>query len=452
MSKSNAFDLDSAAVEIARLIEASPHAERLMNVLCDDVGPRPAGSPAIRLAQEILAREWARLGATAIRREEVPVLFWRHGEAVAETVSPFHRLYRGEQCLNTGSGAVEGRLLNAGKGSEAEVSALGETASGAVLLVKGHEISGGKFEPLQKRLAIAQEAGAAAVLLVSAHPELPSVEVVSPELAIPVVAISGKDAQELARVCDGREACLRVKTSGKATSATCANLVGEMAPDHAARDVIILSAHLDSHYLSSGAFDNLTGVVTLTEIARSLAPFRNHFRRVLRLIAFTAEELGLPGSKEYVRAHAHELNRIRFVLNLDSLFDSTAEGIAVMWAPEMRDYIHQTLERTHPEVDVRNHFCMSSDYLPFMLEGIAAARPADWKDSFPPWSHTIEDTADKIPPAWLKANALALAPVLLKMLTHPRPLPSRRKTRAQVRALIAQEKVEEPLRWQGMKV
>ena len=49
----------------------------------------------------------------------------------------------------------------------------------------------------------------------------------------------------------------------------------------------------------------------------------------------------------------------------------------------MKNCIEAYLNQTQCRVDVRNYFCMSSDYLPFMLKGIAAARPADWENSFP---------------------------------------------------------------------
>jgi len=67
----------------------------------------------------------------------------------------------------------------------------------------------------------------------------------------------------------------------------------------------------------------------------------------------------------------------------------------------LRNCIALELRQAQRRVDVRNLFCMSSDYLPFILEGIAAARPAGFDASFPPWSHTRMDTSDKIPPDWI---------------------------------------------------
>jgi hypothetical protein len=83
-----------------------------------------------------------------------------------------------------------------------------------------------------------------------------------------------------------------------------------------------------------------------------------------------------------------------------------------------------------------------------MLRGVPAARPADWKDSLPTWSHTIEDTEDKVPPEWIKSNAAVCADVLLSILTDPAELPSRRHSPREIRELIAQDKAGESLRWQ----
>jgi len=119
-----------------------------------------------------------------------------------------------------------------------------------------------------------------------------------------------------------------------------------------------------------------------------------------------------------------------------------------MWSPSMRNYIARGLRRTHPRVEVRDFFCMSSDYLPFMLAGIPAARPADWKNLFPPWTHTIRDTCDKVPSRWIKSNAEVAANLLLRMLVDPKPLPSRRRSGIQVQAAAVRDRAVESLRWQ----
>jgi hypothetical protein len=111
----------------------------------------------------------------------------------------------------------------------------------------------------------------------------------------------------------------------------------------------------------------------------------------------------------------------------------------------MRDYIEKAFRETQCQVDVRNMFCMSSDYLPFMLSGVATARQADLQDSFPPWSHTANDTPDKIPPEWIQLNAMTYAQLLVRILTDPRPLPAKRLSPEKVRALVEEEDAREAL-------
>lgn len=245
-----------------------------------------------------------------------------------------------------------------------------------------------------------------------------------------------------------------METAGKSYRTKCLNLLGELGPGRVGNEVIVLSAHVDTHFGNPGALDNLTGVVTLMEIARALAPFRRKFTRTLRLILFTAEEYIFVGSRAYVRDNPEQLDRIQFVLNMDSLFPATAKGVAVMGAPAMRDYIERAFGDTQCDVDVRNLFCMSSDYFPFLMEGIAAARPAhfDSAEVFPPWSHTRQDTPDKIPADWIRSNAMTFSQLLLRMLTDSRPLPVKRKTREQVEALVTEEDVIESLQVLGFDV
>ncbi len=443
------FDIHKANQEMTGAIHASPRGEELMGTLCREVGPRPPGSAAMRQAVELLAEEWRGFGAANVHTEPVPLMAWDEAESSVEVTAPIQRSYASVQCVYSGSGIVEGRVIDAGDLSSEELGTLGEGIRGAIVLMKGHEISGGKHEPIQKKIDLAEKSGAAGVLLASSYPKLPAIECMFRSTSIPVISLSGNDASELGELASQQTVQVRIKAEGQARKGTCQNLVGEIGPDEAADELIILSAHLDGYYLAPCAFDNLSGVVTLTETARALALYKGSFTRTLRIIAYTGEEFGFLGSKEYVRAHIDELDRIRFVLNLDGLFDDTARGLAVMWAPELRDYIDHALRDLGSEVDVRNMFCMSSDYLPFMLEGIPTARPATYMEWYPPWSHTIEDTEDKVPPEWLKSNAVMCARVLLRILTDQRPLPSPRKTAQEVRELIEREDVEEALWWQG---
>ena len=95
---------------------------------------------------------------------------------------------------------------------------------------------------------------------------------------------------------------------------TVADLKGTEKPD----EVVILGGHLDSWDLATGTTDNGTGSMAVLEAARALAKLHVKPKRTIRFVLFTGEEEGLIGSKEYVRAHKNELDKISAVLIHDS--------------------------------------------------------------------------------------------------------------------------------------
>jgi len=263
----------------------------------------------------------------------------------------------------------------------------------------------------------------------------------------PVVGVSYEAGQELREIAARHPLACTHSTSGRSVSGTCRNLAAEMGPEGDTGDIIVLSAHLDSLPQTLGTFDNLTGVAGVLEIANALKPLANLFQRTLRLLIFTGEEYFFQGSRAYVEQHQAELDRIKFAFNLDGLFPETAEGIAVVWSDSMRDYIDAIYQTSGYPMDVRSHFCMSSDYLPFVIAGVPAGRQADYKDAFPLWTHTMTDTPGKFPVSWVQQNAMVFAWMLARMLCDPNPLPSTRNSTADVRCFAEAEDVVDA--WQS---
>jgi hypothetical protein len=102
-----------------------------------------------------------------------------------------------------------------------------------------------------------------------------------------------------------------------ALGTTAYNLVAERPGVDDGRAVIV-SAHYDSWGAGhTGAIDNASGCAGLVAIARcvGLSPLR--FHRTMRLVAFSCEERGQLGSKDYARTI--EPKKILAVLNLDAI-------------------------------------------------------------------------------------------------------------------------------------
>ena len=80
---------------------------------------------------------------------------------------------------------------------------------------------------------------------------------------------------------------------------------------------IAVGAHFDMVDVGSGVVDNWSGASLLPSLYQGLAvtPRKHTFI----FIAFTGEEKGLLGSKEYVRQLGHDKSRIKAMINMDTL-------------------------------------------------------------------------------------------------------------------------------------
>lgn len=111
------------------------------------------------------------------------------------------------------------------------------------------------------------------------------------------------------------------------------NVIADLPGTDAGDEVIVVCAHYDSVWTGPGAFDNGGGTAAIMELARVYSEAGSKYN--LRFCAFGGEEMGLWGSKSYVKqlkdlhdksadgkkptGKPSELERIRFVLNLDML-------------------------------------------------------------------------------------------------------------------------------------
>src|SRR5436309_13607498 len=85
------------------------------------------------------------------------------------------------------------------------------------------------------------------------------------------------------------------------------NVVADLKGSEHPEQVVIVSGHLDSWDLGTGAIDDGAGVVVAMETAELLHRFNLHPKRTLRVIAWMTEEMGATGRDDYANDHATEL-------------------------------------------------------------------------------------------------------------------------------------------------
>jgi hypothetical protein len=429
------------------------YANSVLEDICIKAGPRPAGGESIIKARQILRHALDAAGAVNISEETVNVPLWKPGRPFIKVSEEKEEALECIHCIGSASGDAASYIFDAGAGSKEFIETNTENICGSIVLLRGHVASGGIFVPLSVRLRYLVKAGAKAVILASTNKYgVPAIECVNdPDMMpIPVFSVSKEDGEKL-KLHAGK-ALVSVHADGRSEDALCANLYADLGPDAMPDETIILGAHLDSFCDVMGAFDNLTGVVTAVMIAKLLAPFRNMFKRKLRLIFFTGEELKTLGSISYIKKHKKELNDIRLVINLDSLFPATSRGTAVMFSTVYRDLVEKIFIGAGIDAAVRDMFCMSSDYFPFMMEGLPAIRPADLEDSFPDWSHTVKDDLQNMRFEWIPQNARVYAKLIIRLLTKEILPEMRRLSRKELRNIIVKEGVRDTIRTMGFDI
>ncbi len=106
------------------------------------------------------------------------------------------------------------------------------------------------------------------------------------------------------------------------------NVVGRLAGSVDPEKTIIISSHYDT-VMCAGFCDNSAGTAAVIELARLFSEAAKDKTYVPRctilFIAFTAEELGLVGSTNYLIQHEAELKNIKAVINIDCIGNELLE-------------------------------------------------------------------------------------------------------------------------------
>jgi Zn-dependent M28 family amino/carboxypeptidase len=239
---------------------------------------------------------------------------------------------------------ADGALGRTGKGCA--TGDYGDLPDGAIVVVR----SGPCYR--RDQIKAAQQAGA--VGFVAAYPQAGRGAALRPTLIdpaglrIPAVGASLPAAQALVDAA-GASLTARLVTEASAPIVTTRSIIAEL-PGREPDRVVMLGAHLDSVVDGPGINDNGSGVAALLELAdalRGTVP-----AATIRLAFWTAEELGLRGSTQYVGdLSTAELGAIEVYLNADML--ASPNGIAGVYdephtAPgstAVRDRLIASIER-----------------------------------------------------------------------------------------------------------
>jgi Zn-dependent M28 family amino/carboxypeptidase len=269
--------------------ELTAHLAALQRIADDNRGNRAAGTPGYDASADYVAARLRDAG-WRVRLERVTFPYFRVRRAAVAVGGRRLRRGRDFQALTySGSGTVSSGMRRAGTGC----------AAGDFERLPATEIPvvsrGSCF--FRTKAANAVASGAPALIVVDDTPSgkgVPSGTLANPGIRIPVVLVAD-------RALAGDEAGDPVNVAVSASSGRRAsrNVVAD-TPGGRGNAVVMAGAHLDSVSGGPGLNDNGSGVATLIEAAEAIGPEPDGAR--VRLAFWAAEEIGLVGSRDYVRS------------------------------------------------------------------------------------------------------------------------------------------------------
>ncbi|MFI9201110.1 M28 family metallopeptidase [Streptomyces sp. NPDC053048] len=369
---------------------AHRHLEALQDIADDNGGNRAAGTPGHKASTEYVYRLLKKAGYD-VSYQNFDFYESKTLREKLTVVSPDPREIKVaayEFSKTSPEGGLKARLA-AARVDDTPGCGLDDYASGdfkgRIALVKRGSCS------FQQKEEIAAKAGAAGLILYNHSGTTPvhgGVE--EPANAhIPAGGISLADGEALAAALAKGEVTVSLDVSTEAIKRQTRNVIAETKGGNADR-VVALGSHLDSVPEGPGINDNGSGSAGLLEVALKLAketrkPGQQPTNKV-RFAWWSAEELGLLGSKHYVaQLSEKQRKQIALYLNFDMIgspnpvqfvydgdnSDNKGEGPGPKGSAQIERLINGFLDRKgapHEGTD----FDGRSDYGPFIKAGIPA--------------------------------------------------------------------------------
>jgi len=433
------------SIKLAAL--ADDYAYHQVAHLTNNIGPRLSGSPQAKAAVDYVAGELRKLGLD-VQLEEVKVPHWVRGAETAELTA-----YAGQV-----PGTVQKIVLTALGGSTAtpvdglnadvvvvnnfdELRALGRDKVGGKIVLfnelfdQKKAAAGLSFvaygEAVRYRGAgpkAAADLGAVAALVRSvgnADYRLPHTGYSAPA-GIPAGAVTAEDADLIARLSLQGNVRMRLTlTPQKLLDATGYNVIGDLKGSEHPEQIVVVSGHLDSWDLGTGAIDDAAGVAVAMETAEVLKQLGLHPKRTLRVIAWIDEESGGAGSRAYAADHTNEFPHHVAAIECDTGaahplgFDARISAAA---AELLRPALN-VLQSFGANALQPTNYAPGADISAMSDAGVPALGILQDGRTYFNYHHTAADTLDKIVPLELRENAAAMVVMGYALASMKNPLP-----------------------------
>lgn len=407
--------------------------ERLAD-MTDLIGPRLSGSAGAAAAVEQVADAMRKIGAK-VTLQPVKVPHWVRGEEKAQLVD-----YAGRP-----SGITQKVVLSALGGSGAtpaagltapvivvrdfdELNARKAEVKGSIVLfdvafddemAKGGQAGkaygrGSNYRGNGPR--VAQELGAVGALVRSVGgADFRLTHTGNTGLVdgkrIPAAAVTAEDAMLISRLLKRGAVKMHLTlTPQNLPDADSYNVIADFPGTDKPEEVVIVSGHLDSWDLATGAHDDGAGVAAAMAVIDTLKKLKLQPRRTIRVIAWMNEENGTRGGKGYFEVNKEKVEQHFAAIESDNgagrpfgFMGSVRPSMVKYFAP-----LQKSLDQIGAGVFDRRDVAGGADIMPLERAGVPSFQPlVDFTNYFN-YHHTAADTLDKVNPLDLKRQVAVM--------------------------------------------
>src|SRR5437899_5004679 len=444
------FSLQTLA-ELKRLQQAalnSDYAHREVAHLANNIGPRLSGSAQAAKSVDYVASELKAIGCE-VQLERVMVPHWVRGEETAALVQfPGQAENTTQKIVLCALGAS---VATPADGIVAEVITVRnfdelkalprDKVAGKIVLFNypfdkqmageghGDEAYGEAVVYRSDGPSAAARQGAVACLIRSVGgadyrlPHTGQTNYVNDAPKIPAGAVTAEDGDLIADLV--REGPVKMKlvlTPQTLADVESANVIGEIKGSEHPEQVIIVSGHLDSWDLGTGAIDDGAGVAVSMEAANLIQKLHLKPKRTIGVIAGMSEENGWAGSKQYAKDHGKEDH---FAAMETDGGAGHPLGINIKGTPEVKKILAPVaaiLQDSGAGILNFVEHC-GADIEPLEKAGVPCFSPIQDSRFYFNYHHSAADTLDKIVPKELAENSAVVAVAAYAVANMEQPLP-----------------------------
>ena len=439
--------------DLKRLQQAalnSDYAYRQVAHLANNIGPRLTGSAQAAKAVEYVAGELKALGCE-VQLEKVMVPHWVRGEETAELVQwPGMAANTTQKIVLC---ALGGSVATPAEGIVSEVVAVRTLDE---LKALSRDKVAGKIVllnyPFDKQMAAVGRGGAAYERAVVSRGGGPSAAARQGAIACLIRSVGGADyrlphtgltkyADDAPKIPGGavttedadlivdlvKQGPVKMKlvlTPQTLPDVQSYNVIGDIKGTEHPEQVVIVSGHLDSWDLGTGAIDDGAGVAVSMEAANLIQKLKLKPKRTVRVIGWMNEENGSRGSETYAKNHEKEFGNHFAAMETDGGAGHPI-GLNIAGKRELKKImapVADILEESGAGMLTSVEHC-GADIEPMEDAHVPTFSPIQDSRFYFNYHHTAADTLDKIVPKELAENSAVVAVWAYALANSEQPLP-----------------------------